>query len=1059
MIRPLPVQIALVALALTLPASAQHRGAMKDPLKAVHFRLIGPFRGGRVDAVAGVASEPYVYYFGGTGGGVFKTTDGGAHWRPITDGQLKTGSIGAIAVAPSDPNVIYVGTGEGCIRGNASHGDGVYKSTDAGQTWTHIGLEDTQQIGQIRVDPKNPDVVWVAALGHMSGPNDQRGVFKSTDGGKTWRRTLFKSDKAGAIDLDVDPSNPNILYASIWQTIRTPWSFSSGGPDSGLYKSTDGGETWKDITRNPGLPHGVIGRIGVTISPVNPQRVWALIEAEDGGVFRSDDNGQTWHKVNDERKLRQRAWYYSHIFADPNNGDRVYVLNVNFFRSNDGGHTFDQMPVPHGDNHDLWISPNDSNRMIASNDGGAMVSYDGGQAWSTIDNQPTAQFYRIALDQDFPYHVYGAQQDNSTVEIASRGNGGGITDRDWHPVGGGESGWIAPDPTDSNIVYAGSYDGLLTRYDHHTGSIRNVTVWPDNPMGYGAEGMKYRFQWSYPIMFSPHNPKLLYAGGNVLFETTDEGQHWTAISPDLTRNDKSKQGPSGGPITKDNSGVEYYDTIYTMDESPVQAGVIWTGSDDGLVYVTRDAGKHWTNVTPPGMPDWIRINEVAASPFEAGEAYVAATNYELDDFHPYLFKTADFGKTWTKIVDGIPDTEWTHVVREDPHQRGLLIAGTEQGLYLSFDSGAHWRSFRQNIPAVPITDVAFQKREDDLIVATQGRAFYILDDMPLVRQLRDGVKDTDVKLFQPKDAYRFGGGFFGGGGRGGAIGQNPPNGVVVYYWLKQRPKGDVTLEFLDASGKLVRKVSSHVEKKGDENGGAEEEEADRPRRFGGSAHAPEQAGMNRYVWDLRYADATGFPGMILWAGSLRGPMVVPGKYQVRLTVDGQLQTQEFTVKKDPRTPTTTEDFEKQLTLALQIRDKLSQTNEGVVQIREARKQLEPYTKSDNHAVAQAATDLTKKLTTVEEALYQTKNRASEDPLNFPIKLNNKLAALGGTVNETDVAPTSQSEMVYEDLATQINAQLRTLHGLLTGDIAAFNKLVHDQNVPAVVLKQKNAAME
>ena len=1050
----------LVALAAEVVAQTPPKPA--DPYKELKFRLIGPYRGGRVVAVAGVPSQPLVYYFGGTGGGVFKTTDGGIHWEPLTDGQIKTGSVGAIAVAESDPNVIYIGMGEGCIRGNASHGDGVYKSTDAGRTWKHMGLADTQQIGRVRVHPKNPDTVYVAALGHMSGPNEERGVYRSTDGGKTWQKVLFKSNKAGAIDLILDPTNPGILYASIWEVVRKPWTFESGGPDSGLYKSTDGGDTWTEITRNPGLPKGIVGRIGIAVSPVNSDRVWAIVEAADGGLFRSENGGKNWARVNEGHNLTQRAWYYSHVYADPRKLDTVYVLNVGFFRSDDGGRMFNPIRPPHGDNHDLWIAPDDPERMIEGNDGGANISFNGGKSWSTIHNQPTAQFYRVALDQDFLYHVYGAQQDNTTVGIASRGNGGSITEREWHDVGGGESGWIAPDPRDSNIVYAGSYDGLLTRYDHRTGTERDVTVWPDNPMGYGDEAMKYRFQWNYPLLFSPHDPSLLYAGGNVLLASTNEGQKWTPISPDLTRNDRSKQAPAGGAITKDNSGVEYYDTIFTVDESPVQKGVIWTGSDDGLVYVTRDAGKQWTNVTPKDLPEWVQINSIAASPHEPAVAYMAATLYKLDDFRPFLYKTSDFGATWKKIVNGLPNDDFTRVVREDPNQRGLLIAGTETHLYISYDDGENWRPFQLDLPAVPITDVAFHKREDDLVIATQGRSFYILDDLPLARQL--GAKEfapsgdrPAAHLFQPKDAYRFRGGFGFGGFGGGANGQNAPNGAVVYYWLKDKPKGDITLEFLDASGKLIRKISSkQPPKEGGCPGGPPEDDEEESPRPGGAAGAPAEAGLNRFVWDMRYPDATKFPCLIMWAGGVRGPLIVPGRYQVRLTADGQSQTEPFTVKKDPRAPTTPEDFQKQLALAMQIRNKLSQTNEGVIKIRDARHQLEPYTSSQDQRVAEAAKELSKKLTEVEQELYQTKNQSNEDPLNFPIKLNNKLAALGSVVNSTDIAPTAQSEMVYEDLASQVNAQFAKLDRLLKDDLAAFNKLVRDRNVPAVVLKPVKA---
>ncbi len=1018
-----------------------------NSLKELKYRTIGPFRGGRSVAVTGVTSQPSVYYFGGTGGGVFKTTDGGGSWMPVTDGQIKTGSVGAIAVSESDPNFVYVGMGEPDIRGNASHGDGVYKSTDAGKTWKHVGLEDSYHIGAVRIHPRNPDIVYVATLGHLWGPNDQRGVYKTTDGGKNWKQIYTRGKTAGAVDLILDPNSPNTVYAAFWDMHRLPWDLESGGPASGLFKSTDGGDTWTDLSRSPGMPKGVLGRIGITVSPMNSDRLWALVEAQDGGIFRSDNGGKNWTKVNEERKLLQRAWYYARIFADPQKADTVYALNTSFYRSDDGGKTYTAIRTPHGDNHYLWIASNDSNRMIESNDGGANITSNGGRTWSTIDNQPTAQFYRVALDNDFPYHAYGAQQDNSTVRIATRSDSGSIGVRDWYDVGGGESGWLAPDPKNSEIVYAGSYDGLLTRYDHRSGQLRNVTVWPDNPMGYGAEAMKYRFQWNYPIMFSPNDPDTLYCAGDHVFKTTNGGASWEVISRDLTRNDKSKQGPSGGPITKDNTSIEYYDVIFTMAESPVKKGLLWTGSDDGLVYMTQDGGKNWSNVTPKGMPEWIQINSIEASPFDPGTAYFAATMYKFDDFRPFLYKTTDYGKTWTQINAGIPPKAFTRVIREDPNHRNALVAGTETGMYVSFNGGDSWQSLQLNLPVVPIADLAFHKRENELVVATQGRAFWVFDELPLLYQLAGSTLKEDMKLFRPRDTYRT----LRGGFRlppSGAQGQNPPAGAAIYYSFKEKPEGEVTLEFLDNADKSIRKFSSKPQKKEE---GAEEED-DFPRRPPGADRMPAESGLNRFLWDLHYPDATTFPKLIMWAGSVRGPAIVPGTYQVRLTTNSKSQTQSLEVKKDPRLKTTPDEYARQLEVALQIYNKLNQTNEAVVQIRDIRKQLDEYVqRAKDPKVVEAAKALSKKLTAVEEELYQTKNRANEDPLNFPIKLNNKLAALEGTVESSDDAPTLQSTQVYEELASQVNVQLETLKKLVSTDLAAFNKLVRDQNVPAVIV--------
>jgi photosystem II stability/assembly factor-like uncharacterized protein len=1030
-------------------------------LKNLKWRLIGPFRGGRVAAVTGVESQPDVYYFGGVGGGIWKTANGGSDWQAVSDGQpFGTSSVGAIAVSESDPNVVYAGMGEYDIRGNVSHGDGMYKSMDAGKTWKHIGLENTRQIARIRVHPKNPDLLYVAALGHVWGPNDERGIFRSKDGGKTWEKIFSRGAKAGAIELVFDPTNANTMYAAFWEVYRKPWDLESGGPGSGLFKSTDGGDNWTELTHNQGLPKGVIGNVGITVSQANPDRVYALIEAEDGGVFRSDDAGKTWTKVNEERKLRQRAWYYGRIFADPKDPNKVYATNVQFFRSDDAGKTWNAIRTPHGDNHDLWISSSNPQRMIEGNDGGANVSMDGGKNWTTLNNQPTAQFYRVTLDDDFPYHAYGAQQDNSTVKIATRGRNGAIGEREWHDVGGGESGWIAPWTKDTEVVFAGSYDGLITRYDHGNGQTRNVTVWPDNEMGWAPDALKYRFQWNFPLLFSAHDPDLLFAGGNVLFASADQGQTWKPISPDLTRNDKSKQISSGGPITKDNTSVEYFGTIFTVIESPVKKGLIWAGSDDGLVHLTRDGGQHWENITPKGMPEWIQVNSIEASPFDPGTAYFAATMYKFDDNRPFLYKTTDYGKTWRQINDGIPQNTFTRCIREDPNKRDLLYAGTETGIYVSFDGGTKWQSLQLNLPVTPIADLAIQKREHELVAATHGRSFWILDDTQLLAQLTEAISKEDVHLFAPKHTYRgaFGRGFIPGIGAASNEGANPPNGAVVYYWLKDKPQGEVTLEFLDAAGKSIKKFSSNPPPKAAEQAQTEEEEGG-PRRGGGVQRVPANQGLNQFVWDLRYPDATNFPGMILWAGSVRGPLVVPGAYGVKLTANGKSQTQKIEVRKDPHVETTPEQFLAQLELSLQIRDKLSQTNKAVIEIRDVRKQIEELTarlksseESKSRVVLERAKSLLDDLATVEQALYQTKNRASEDPLNFPVRLNNKLAALLSAIQSADTQPTASQQQVYEELATGVNVQIKKLKQVMDSGIPALNKLVREQDIPAIAVK-------
>lgn len=1034
---------------------AAAKTGVNDPLKNFQFRLIGPFRGGRVGAVEGIKNQPNVYYFGATGGGVWKTLDGGINWQNISDGFFKTGSVGAIDAADSDPNIIYVGMGEETVRGNVSSGDGVYKSVDAGKTWKNIGLTDTQQISRVRVHPKDPDTVYVAAIGHLWGTNEQRGIFRTRDGGKTWQKILYRDAGTGASDLIIDPTNPNTLYAAFWQISRKPYRMDSGGEGSGLFKSIDGGDTWTEISRNKGLPSGVLGKINITVSPVNANRLWAMVEAKDGGLYRSDDGGDSWTKTSDNPNIKQRPWYFNRLYADTENENTVYVLNVGFFKSIDGGRNFASIRTPHSDNHDLWISPDNSKRMIEGNDGGANVSTDGGDRWTEQD-QPTAQFYRVTLDNDFPYNIYGAQQDNSTVKIASRSEDFAITEKNWYDVGGGESGWIAPHPDDSNIVFAGSYDGFLTRYNHKTGQFRDINPYPENPMGSGAVDYKYRFQWNFPILFSPHRTGgkyPLYAAANVLFRSMDEGQSWQIISPDLTRNDPARQKSSGGPISQDNTSIEYYDTIFALDESSVKQGVIWAGSDDGLIHLSQDNGGKWDNVTPKDLPEWIRINEIRASPFDAATAYFAANNYQNDDPKPYLYKTTDYGKSWKKIVKGIPENEFTRVIVEDPNQRGFLYAGTERGLYYSSDAGENWKSLQLNLPIVPITDLEVHKREKDLVVATQGRSFYVLDNLPILYDLSEAQK-SGAYLFKPEDAYRTSGGGNSELPATATVGANPPNGVVVNYYLKEQPNSDVTLEFLDAGGKVLRKFTKKPEPAAPKDATSPEPNTPAPAN---EPPLPTEAGLNTFVWNYRMPNATNIPGLILWGGSLAGAKVPPGNYQARLSLDGKIvSTRSFAISADPRLSTTADGFNKQFELLTQITEKLSETHRAILEIRELKKQLTDVAgklKPEQKEMTDKARQIGKDLTAVEEELIQTKIKSSQDALNYPIKLNNKLAALGSSIGSSDDAPTAQAYVVFNDLSARINAQLQRLQQIKATEISEFNKQFAAKNLPVIAVRQ------
>jgi photosystem II stability/assembly factor-like uncharacterized protein len=1001
--------------------------------KGMEWRSIGPFRGGRSAAVTGVPGKPNLFYMGATGGGVWRTKDAGNTWSNLSDGFFGS-SIGSVAVSEWDNNVIYVGQGEGTVRGNVSYGHGMWKSTDAGKTWIFAGLKDSKHIPRIRIHPKNPELVYAAVMGDLFKSSEERGVYKSEDGGKNWKRVLFANANAGAVDLAMDPNNPRVLYASMWRIRRTPYSMESGGEGSGIYKSTDGGETWKNISANEGMPKGIWGISCVSVSPVNSNRVYAIIENENGGVYRSEDAGTTWKKMNEDRNLRQRAWYYTKIYADTKDEDICYVMNVSYHKSKDGGKTFQSYNAPHGDHHDLWIAPEDNQRMIIADDGGAQVSFDAGENWTTYHNQPTAQYYRVVTDNHFPYRIYGAQQDNSTQRVAHRTDGFSIGERDWEPTAGGESGHIAVDPLDNDVVYGGSYDGLLTRVNHATAEERNINAWPDNPMGHGAEGAKYRFQWNFPIFFSPHNPKKLYAASQHLHVSYNAGESWELVSPDLTRNDPTKLGPSGGPITKDNTAVEYYCTLFAVAESPYEKDLILAGSDDGLLNITRDGGKNWAKLSVAGMPEWTMINSVEFSPHEKGAAYIATTSYKSGDYKPYLFKTKDYGKTWTKITDGIDPNHFTRVVRTDLKRQGLLYAGTEFGMYISFDDGTSWKPFQLNLPIVPVTDLTI--KNDNLIAATQGRSFWLIDDITPLHQLNETIATSDFHLYKPMPSYRMNGGQGGWRGEPKSEGKNHPGGVMIHYYLKDTTKTVASLEILEMDGKLIKKFATKPDKK------AKEEQLKM------------KPGMNRHVWNMRYADAEGFDGLIMWAASLTGPKAIPGKYKAKLTVNGKSSETEFEIVKDPRTSGTVADIKAQFDFSIAVRDKLSDTHKAIKKIRAAREQLNRVTepmkgKEDMKEVTEMGKSILDEMKKIEEALYQTKNKSGQDPLNYPVRLNNKLGALGSEVDGSDYKPTEQVKAVYNEITEKINEQLNLLNKVMTDKVPKFNELVKQKQVSAI----------
>ena len=1009
----------------------------------IKWREVGPYRGGRSSTVTGVPGNPNLYYFGTVGGGVWRTKDAGQSYENITD-KYFGGTIGAVAVADSDPNVIYVGEGEQTLRNNVSSGWGVWKSTDAGATWKHIGLSDSRHISRIRIHPKNPDVVYVAAMGNLWKPNEMRGIYRSVDGGTTWKKVLYINETAMAGDLAMDPNNPRILYAATWNMKRNGYRMDSGGPDSKLWKSTDGGETWENLSDKPGMPKGINGIIGVTVSPVNSNRIWTIIEnTEAPGVYRSDDAGKTWARINQDRALLQRAWYYCRIYADTQNEDEVWVMNVSYGVSKDGGKTFELKNAPHGDHHDLWIDPANNQRMAIADDGGAQISNDGGENWTTYHNQPTAQFYRVTTDNSFPYNILGAQQDNTSVRIPHRTDGSSITEKDWTALSIGESAHLAPDPTNPNIIYGSDYKGYMSMQNLDNGQERSTNVWPDLPAGSGVEVMKYRFNWNYPLVFSKHDSKKLFAGSNHLHSTINGGQSWQEISPDLTRGEPETIKSSGGPITQDNTGAEYYANIFVISESPYTKDEIWTGSDDGLIHVTTDGGKNWKNVTPPQSPKYNMWNSIDVNPFVKGGAYAVATSYKFGDYTPYIYKTTDFGKTWTVITTGIPKEEFVRVVRADPKRQGLLYAGTEKGMWISFDDGASWAKFQLNLPPVPVADLAV--KDDNLIAATHGRSFWMIDDLTPLHQLKAEMATNASLLFKPAATYRM-------PSQGGyreprkGEGENRPGGVLVHYYLKSvDDKTDVKLEFLTANGEVIKSYSNKAK--------------ERPEQL------TVKTGGNRFVWDMRYSGYKTFPGMVFYGSPNQGPKAVPGKYKVRLTVNlptgqagGESQEQEFEILKDPRVATTPEEFRAQFDYLIKVRDKVTDANQGVIDIRKIKEDLGSLkNKVGTEAQYKELIDAVKKfeaeLTIHENNIHQTKNRSVQDPLNYGIKMNNRLAHLMVEQAAGDFPPTQQGEQVREMLTKMVDDELLKLRSTINQNTERINNMAKEKGIEVVMIKK------
>ena len=1012
------------------PMAAATNNLAQDPiLKEQSFRLLGPFRGGRAAAGIGSYTDVNTFYMGATGGGVWKSIDAGNNWKNISDGFFG-GTIGAIALAPSNESIIYVGEGENSMRGNVSEGlQGMWKSTDEGKTWKNMGLKEGRHIVRIIVHPKNPDILWAAVMGHLFGPNETRGVFKSMDGGVTWKKVLYVNSQTGASDLVIDPSNPEILYAGTWQLIRTPYSLESGGDGSGLYKSTDGGETWNSIKTNKGFPKGVWGITGIAVAKSNPDKLYALIENANGGLFMSENGGKTWELTCSDNNIRQRAWYYTKVFVDPADENKVYCPNVNFMMSSDGGRTFVAGRTPHGDHHDLWIDPKNGKRMIVADDGGAQVSLDGAKNWSTMMNQPTVQVYRLSTDNHFPYRVLGAQQDNSAFRILSSTYGAYIGENDFDVTAGGESGYIVADPTNSDIVYGGSYGGLITRYDHKTGENRVINVWPDNPMGAGAEAMKYRFQWNHPIFFSPHNPKKLYTAGNHLFATENEGASWNMLSPDLTTNDKSRQKSSGGPITQDNTSVEYYCTIFTAAESPLEKDLLWTGSDDGIINVSKDGGKNWKNVTPKDIPQWMMWNRVEIDPIRKGTAYFAGTRYKLDDFAPYLYVTHDYGETWEKITNGIDPMHFTRAIVASPRKSGVLFAGTEYGLYISVNDGKNWEPFQLNLPKTPITDLLI--RDYNLIVGTQGRSIYVLDDLSFIENYQASNIDVS-KVFPVANTYRVPPQMGGRRARASMpanVGTNPPKGVVINYWKANTSDSTrVMVSILDDQKKVIKTFNQN------DVGGPSSE-----------------AGFQNFVWNMYHKEIDKpEEGLILWNGSTSPVLAAPGKYIAKVTIDNTVVEQPFTILADPNYKVSDANLKAQEQFLLSVADNFSSIMKTLKGIKEIRNQIQVVQKkTKDTAFQKQCTGILDHLKTIEEALHQTKAKSSQDVLNFPIRLDDKIAGVFEAAAAGYTAPTKQVQETFLDLKVQVDVQLKLYDTLKKDGIKALNEAVHKLGIPVI----------